>query len=71
MSSTAITPQAPGGFTGILASIGQALIPQDIQQQATVVETEIELALSVMIGLQFIVAVELLFLVVITWKDRG
>jgi hypothetical protein len=70
MSSATITPQSPGGFTGILASIGQALIPSDLQQQATQVETEIELALSVMIGLEFIIVIELLVLTAIAWKER-
>lgn len=71
MSTPAVTPNAGGGgFTSILASIGSALIPQDLQNQATAVESEIEIALSVMVGLELIIAVELLILVAIAWKER-
>jgi hypothetical protein len=72
MSTPAVTPpsNSGGGFTGILASIGSALIPQNVQMQVDTVESEIEIALSVMVGLELIIAVELLILVAIAWKER-
>jgi hypothetical protein len=63
-------PSNSGGFTGILASIGSALIPSNLQTELTTVETEIEQGLAVMVGLEFIIALELLLLVAMTWKER-
>lgn len=72
MSTPAVTPQSDsgGGLTGILSSIGAALIPDKVQTQINTVESEIEIALSVMVGLEFIIAVELLVIMVIVWKER-
>lgn len=72
MSTPAVTPDASGNsITSIISSIGSALIPQSVQTDLQTVETEIQLGLSVMVGLEFIIALELLLLVVMTWKDRG
>ena len=73
MSTAAVTPptsDSGGGLTGILSSIGAALIPSNVQTQINTVESEIEIALSVMVGLEFIIAVELLVIAVIVWKER-
>jgi hypothetical protein len=70
MASPAVTPAPPSGFMGILSSIGSALIPQSVQADIQTTETEIEIALSVMVGLEFIIATELLIIMVIMWKER-
>lgn len=61
----------------VFSDIGNALVSAatgssvaDIQQQAAEAEAKLTIAISTMIGLEVIIAFELLVLVAISWKER-
>jgi hypothetical protein len=62
------TPAQPSPVSSILSSIGNALIPPDVQNQLTVAENQLTTAIEVSIALQAIIAVELFVLIVLTLK---
>ena len=61
----------------ILADIGNSLIQattgqnlSDLQAQATAAEQQLQIAIGTMIALEAIIALELLVLVAMGWKER-
>jgi hypothetical protein len=63
-----MTTPVASPFSSILSSIGNALIPPDVQNQLAVAETQLTTAIEVSIALQAIIAVELFILVILTLK---
>lgn len=64
-------------MTSILADLGNSLItaatgstPAQLQAQAADAENKLTIAISTMIGLEAIIAFELLVLMAIAWKER-
>jgi hypothetical protein len=62
---------------GLLSEIGNALITgitgtsvSELQAQASAVEQQLQIAIGTMIALEAIIAIELLFLVAVAWKER-
>jgi hypothetical protein len=63
--------------SSLITDIGNSMItaitgtdPATLQAQATAAEANLEIAISAMIGLQAIVALELFIIMVTLWKER-